>query len=55
MLPIGIQNVTHLNHDTESYDWKKRTESLKRAQEISILFDDVVEGSVGISGQHYLA
>jgi len=37
-----------------SYDWKKRTESLKRVQEISMLFDDVVDGAVNISGQYYL-
>jgi hypothetical protein len=38
----------------ESQDWKKRTEALKRVQEISLLFDDVVEGTVGINGQFYL-
>lgn len=38
----------------ESHDWKKRTEALKRVQEISLLFDDVVEGTVGINGQFYL-
>ena len=38
----------------ESHDWKKRTEALKRVQEISLLFDDVVEGTIGINGQLYL-
>ena len=37
-----------------SYDWKKRTESLKRVQEISLLFDDVVEGLTNINGQYFL-
>ena len=36
-------------------DWKKRMESLKRVQEISLLFDDVVEGNVNINGQFFLA
>jgi hypothetical protein len=39
----------------ESSDWKKRTESLRRVQEISMMFDDVVEGGVNIGGQYYLS
>jgi hypothetical protein len=35
---------------SESYDWKKRTEALKRVQELSLLFDDVVEGAINIDG-----
>lgn len=43
------------NNDTlASYDWKRRCESLKRVQEISLLFDDVVDGAVNINGQLYL-
>ena len=38
----------------ESHDWKKRTEGLKRVQEISLIFDDVVEGNISINGQYYL-
>ncbi len=45
-LPFDFKN----SHFIESHDWKKRTEALKRVQEISLLFDDVVEGTVGIHG-----
>ncbi len=48
LLEIDFQINFALN--LESYDWKKRTESLKRVQEISLLFDDVVEGHVNING-----
>lgn len=38
----------------EGCDWKKRCESLKRVQEISLLFDAVVENNISISGQFFL-
>ena len=44
-----------MHYFIESSDWKKRTESLRRVQEISMMFDDVVEGGVNIGGQYYLS
>ena len=40
----------YYNSYIEGSDWKKRTESLKRVQEISLLFDDVVDGAMNING-----
>jgi|LauGreDrversion4_2_1035121.scaffolds.fasta_scaffold38051_1 hypothetical protein len=45
----------YYNSCIEGSDWKKRTESLKRVQEISLLFDDVVDGAMNINGQFYLS
>lgn len=37
-------NKYFLSHDLETHDWKKRTESLKRVQEIPLLYQDILNG-----------
>ena len=38
----------------ETYDWKKRTESMKRVQEISLLFNEILEGDSPLNPNVYL-
>ena len=42
-----------LNHLIETHDWKKRTDSLKRIQEIAVLFNDIANDESQISFQCY--
>ncbi len=39
----------------ETHDWKKRLESLKKIQEISILYEYVINGDTNLGANFYLS
>eukprot|EP00347_Sterkiella_histriomuscorum_P005558 403356151 len=42
-------------NDIETHDWKKRAESLKKVQEITMLFEEISSQSSNISFQHFMS
>ena len=43
---------THLS--VETHDWKKRLESMKKIQEVILLFPNIANGEISINGSVYM-
>ena len=51
---LKMKKISIFETNVESQDWKKRLESMKKVQEISLIYLDICEGRSGINGNYYL-